>query len=313
MGMERCVAAMTALLVGCNLVVSLDELQDGAGGAGATASGPSGPGATSTAAAATATAATATAATATVSSGTGGQGPTAYDACVAAWAPVVRLKLADPSADGEPNLGTWGGEAAWTGSVTGQAPLVSGGDGSASFDPDGGLTLDQAGPVFGGFAAFTLELWFRVPVDYDAAVFQVLASGAGSLTVRIQERQDPMGLDSVRFRYTGTMIDRLVIENLDLSDLNVAHHLVAVYRQTAQTMFMGGQADDLVLYVDGATTSLASGTEAPIPDLASPLTWGNGFAGSLDDVAVYDRELPPDVVAALSALGRGERAPCPPP
>jgi hypothetical protein len=298
-------------LLGCNLVVTLDDLQDGAGAGSGTGSAPTGgPGASNGSTATTSTGSGATTATMTTT-GAGGSTP-AYEACVASLGPVVRLRLDAAAEASEPNLGSWGGMATGTGTRTAEQPLVDGSVGATSFAPDGTLTL-SAPPFFGtdgGYQAFSIELWFRAPPTYSEDVF-LLQAGMALLFLRIEERQDPMGLDSIRFRFIDPINDRGVIANVDLAD-GATHHLVAVYRQTAQTTFVSGTADDLVIYLDGnPSPNLATGTETPMPQIDGPLVFGGGFGGPIDELALYPIELSATTVAALTALGQGETVECP--
>ncbi|MBL9021618.1 MAG: hypothetical protein JNL21_05435 [Myxococcales bacterium] len=305
------VGAMACCLLGCNLVVSLDDLQDGAGAAGSTGALPVGPGPSTGPSSPTSSGTGSPTSSTGTGDGGGGSAPT-YDACVTALGPVARFRLDDASTADEPNLGSWGGVAVASGTRMGEAPLVDGSLSATSFAPDGALTL--ATPAFfgsqGGYQPFSIELWFRAPSSFSEEVVSV-QMGMALLYLRIQERMDPMGLDSIQFRALDPSHDRGVIENLDLAD-GAPHHLVAVYRQTAATVFTSGSADDLVIYVDGVpTANLATGIEAPIPAMDGPLVIGGGFGGPLDELAIYPVELPPATVAALTALGNGQLVDCP--
>jgi hypothetical protein len=296
----RLAAVLSAgLFAGCNLVVSLDDLQDGAGGAtsGSLSIGPG-----TTAASTTAQAASTTAA----ATGGGGEAP-GYEECVEALGPVVRLRLEDASAATDANLGTWGGEASFSGNRTSESPLAAGSTAAASFGPDGVLELAAAPGFFGGSQAFTIELWFRPPADYSEDLVALIA-GTEGFVLRIDERMDAKGLDSLRFRFFGAAADRSAIMNLDLSQAG-SHHLVAVYQEAP---FMSGEADDLQIYLDGVLSDLpATGSETAMPAIDGTLSFGNGFAGPVDEVAIYPAALDPAAIAALHALGMGQSATCP--
>ncbi|NUO52110.1 MAG: LamG domain-containing protein [Polyangiaceae bacterium] len=307
----RLAAVLSAgLIASCNLVVSLDDLQDGAGGA---SSGTQSIAATATNATSTASATATVASTTAAATGGGGGGGEApgYDDCVESLGPVVRLRLDDAGGDSETNLGAWGGSADYTGGRTSEAPLAAGSLAAASFAPDGVLQLAAQGGFFGGSQAFTIELWFQPPADYSEEV-AALITGTDGFVLRIEKRLDAMGLDSIRFRFFGNGggTDRVVIENLDLSGGGV-HHVVAVYQEAP---FMSGEADDLQIYVDGAPpTNLATGTETAMPALNGSLTFGNGFAGPIDELSIYPAALDPAAIEALHTLGMGQSATCPPP
>jgi len=117
------------------------------------------------------------------------------------------------------------------------------------------------------------------------------------------------GPDSFRFRYRTTAgDDRAAVHFLELDDEpGEIHHVVAVYRQTAATIFDGsGTANDLLVYVDGVLAQpTGCCSEVPMFTVTAPLQIGNGFAGTLDEVAVYDRELTPAEILEHFQLGSG--------
>jgi hypothetical protein len=296
----------------CNLVVSLEGLQDGAGGASSVSSvvGQTN-GSNASNGSNGSDGSNSSGSTGGGGDGTGGAAPT-YDTCVSSLGPVVRLKLDDATAMAEPNLGTWGGMATGAGTRTTESPIVVGSIAATSFSPDGTLTLD--GPAFfgtqQGYQPFSIAFWVSAPQSFSDDVFAVSA-GTALLFVRIVERQSMDGLDSISLRYIDTGVDRGVTENLDLMD-GAPHFVVAVYRQTAATMFVGGTADDLVIYVDGVPTSnLATGTEVPISPIDAPIVFGGGFGGPIDELTIFPFEVSVDVAVALTAFGQGQTAACP--
>ncbi len=312
----RRVRALGVLVAGsalaCNLVVSLDELQNGAGGSG-TASSVTGPTNGSSGTKGSSGGPGSSGSNGGGGAGSGGAPPT-YDTCVDSLGPVVRLKLDDATGAGDVNLGEWGGMAVGAGARTIESPLVVGSIAATSFSPDGSLTLD--GPEFfgtqQGYQPFSIAFWVSAPASFSDDVFAVSA-GTALLFVRLVERQSQDGLDSISLRYVDTAIDRGVTENVDLAD-GAPHFVVAVYRQTAATTFVGGTADDLVIYVDGVpTANLATGSEVPVPPIAAPLVFGGGFGGPIDELTIFPFEVSADVAVALTAFGQGETAACPEP
>jgi hypothetical protein len=308
MSCPRLVAVVSAtLVVGCNLVVSLDDLQDGAGGAssGSQAIGTAASATLSATASASATNASSTAAA--TGGGGGGEVP-GYDDCVEALGPVVRLRLDGAAGDSEMNFGSWGGSAGYTGTRNAEAPLAAGSP-AASFAPDGSLSLPALSGFFGGAQAFTIELWFRPPMDYSEEVVALLA-GTDGFVLRLEERFDTMGLDAIRFRFFGAggATDRVALENFDFAGGGI-HHVVAVYQEAP---LMNGDGEDLQIFVDGvAPVNLATGTDSTMPALDGSLTFGNGFAGPVDELSIYPAALSPAAIEALHALGMGQSATCP--
>src|SRR5688572_15455361 len=113
------VALCMGALASCNLVVSLDDLQDGGGGAPSTGSSPSSPASVS------ASISQSVASASTASTTGAGGAPLDYDQCVDALGPVVRLRLDAAGAASEPNAGSWGGDALYEGTRASEAPLAT--------------------------------------------------------------------------------------------------------------------------------------------------------------------------------------------
>jgi hypothetical protein len=118
---------------------------------------------------------------------------------------------------------------------------------------------------------------------------------------------NPDGSDAIELRILwATGEERWVTHFLDLEEpAEQVFHVVAVYRQTGDTVFAGdGSADDMVIYLNGAPTGDLAGNDTIfVPKLTAPLLIGNGFTGLLDEVAVYPFEMDPLDVARHYAFG----------
>lgn len=318
MPLRRALASVLLATSGCTLI-SLDSLQGGSGAASAGGDGPGGSGQGG---------APVNGGGPQGGSGDGGSisqggdpssggGPTfTYQDCVLADGPALYFEMTGEAT--EPNLGSLGGQLASFGSHGPAAALAEGSDGAATFGPAAATDyaeISGASALFGGFKPFSIELWMKVPAPLDTRDLFRFANGADRLTLEVVERQVVDGDDGFRFRIRDTAgNERGVTYFLDLQDpVDQVHHVVGVYRQTAATMFDGsGAADDMVLYLDGSPILLdAAGDEIPMPTITAAVQLGMGFAGALDEVAVYDRELSAEDVARHYAIGSGEM-PCVP-
>lgn len=238
----------------------------------------------------------------------------AYAGCIIGDGPAVFLAMSGSGS--EPNEGSLGGSGLYAGAHALVKPgLVSDGDDAHTFHVEGRsgeLSLDGASSVLGGFQPFSIELWVRPSLPLVPNDLIRFASGLDRVTLEIEPRLEAEAYDSFRFRYqTAAGEERRSQHFLELDDPSEIHHVVGVYRQTRATAFAGdGTADDMLLYLDGALVG-ATGccSEAPMPSLSAPLQVGIGFAGALDDVAVYDRELTAAEIFEHFALGSGE-LPC---
>jgi hypothetical protein len=303
---------------GCTLI-SLDSLQDGSGAtsAGGAGSGGSAEGGAGNQAGGPLGGSSEGGSTSQGGNpGVGGGPPLSYEDCILADDPAIYLKMTGDAA--EPNLGSLGGQATSVGVFGPAAPLVDGSDGGATFGT--AAASDYAGypgasALFGGFEPFTIELWMSVPTLLDTRDLFRFANAADRLTLEVVERQVADGDDAFRFRIRNSAAaERGVTFFLNLQDpAGQVHHVVGVYRQTAGTMFDGsGNADDMVLYLDGAPIPLdATGDEIPMPTVTGTLQLGAGFAGVIDELAVYDRELSAADVERHYELGTGA-IPCVP-
>ncbi|MFO0550699.1 MAG: LamG-like jellyroll fold domain-containing protein [Polyangiaceae bacterium] len=284
---KTCSAALAAIsLAGCTLV-SLDYLQSGEGG-----SANGGAGGT--------TSSSTTSSTMSTSSGAmGGAGgstnPPTYGDCVLASGPAIYLRMSNASTATEPNLGTLGGSATYVGDVASGPSLIADDDPSASFAAMGSeLVFSGAESLFGGYSPFSIEVWLKAPPTIDLASVFRYSDGTNVLALDVRPRGVPDGMDAFELRYSDATSLRSTTHFLDLlAPPEPVHHVVAVYQQTASTAFDGaGDADDLLLYVDGSLVEPAGhGDAVPLPTFTADIVIGLGFFGLVDDLAIYDRAL----------------------
>lgn len=245
--------------------------------------------------------------------GTGTGGGAGYAECILADGPALFFAMSGDQT--EPSQGSIGGDGSYGGGHALASPIVSGGDDAHTFDQastPGQLSFDGASPIFGGFSPFSIEMWVRIPSPVPTDELFRFSSGLDRLTLEIQSGVSG-GEDSFRFRYRTTAGDeRYSIHYLELDDAPAeVHHVVAVYRQTAETIFDGsGTADDLLIYVDGTLVE-PSGFGDPVPmfTVTGQLLIGGGFTGAIDDLAVYSRELSAAEVLEHFEIGGGDQ-PC---
>jgi hypothetical protein len=237
-----------------------------------------------------------------------------YADCVVADAPAVYFRANSPAdAENEANLGTLGGTGLFSGIGNTHNPfpgLVADDDQATQFtgqNGDGSIVVTGAEAVFGMFDPFSIELWLKAPSPISAKTLVSYEANGNRLELRVKKRLNPDGDDAIELRILWPSLEeRYVTHFLDLEDpQEQVLHIVAVYRQTGDTVFAGdGSAADMVLYLNGEPTSdLAGNDTIYLPEFVAPLAIGNGFEGLLDEVAVYPRELSAAEVARHHAFG----------
>ncbi len=318
MAPSRALPLLAPFICGCNLFVSLEPLQGGGEGGEASSSGTlSGPSSSSTGAGAAG------------GGGAGGAPPTAWERCVASKSPLIHLRMSGSIT--EPNLGSTKTNVP---SATYYQPhstvpglLVAEADEAASFDDPlsdiGDADEDESGRLeladpggFAGLEQFSIELWFRTPESFDGGALVSRQTATGGFRLELGARQVSDGLDNVTFfMFDDTMGSlsyderrRQVGFNADLSQPDEVHHVVFLYRRSATTTFdLAGNADDLVLWLDGVRTPLqACCGPIPLPAIAAPLSIGNGYSGAIDELVVHGRVLSDAEIQLHHAVGRGE-------
>lgn len=300
---------------GCTLAFPLDDLQDGATGSGA--SGPSttslGPTTTNMTSGGGAGQGGATT-TSTSSAG----GAAAYEDLVLADGPILYFHM-DQIAT-EPNLGSKG--SANDGTQDAPSALVpsvlSNNSNSATTYDDPAHDLDMAGevdtghldvPALGSFfdstQAFTIEIWARLPPENDVETVE-LARGdeaAGAFHVALKKRAVSDGKDQIVFGFrdaAASIDDYISLCNFDDWVDASARHFVAVFDPVethALAIYMDGLRCD-----DKADGFMATGTY-DFPTMDPPLTFGNGWSGAVDEIALYGEALTAEKICAHAEAG----------
>jgi len=246
------------------------------------------------------------------SGGNGGSPPLpTYDECLLAEQPSIYFRLGSPeSAITEPNLGSLRGDATFNGGHTPGPSLIDSTDQSTVFvgmSGAGSLLYTGGVGLFGGYAPVSVELWLEAPAPLSTVTLLRNLGMSERIELRIIERPVADGMDAIELRFlTATFEERGVLVYLDLQEPpQQLIHVVGVYRQTEDTAFAGdGNSDDMAIYLNGVLASDATtGDPVPLPALVGNLEIGAGFEGSLDELAVYSRELTADDVARHYAFG----------
>lgn len=173
------------------------------------------------------------------------------------------------------------------------------GSGAVELDGSGYVDLGQRFAIT-GTAPITFELWFT-PDKVDSGWRRILSAESGldatrqGWTVAFQE---PNGLTVQRYRdgtAEGAILPMAAIQ------LSTPHHLVVAY-----------DGAELAVYVDGALRQRSVATR-PIAEIHQPLVIGGHselaygalrLTGVYDEIAVYNRALESDRVAAHYEAGR---------
>jgi hypothetical protein len=170
----------------------------------------------------------------------------------------------------------------------GVAGALSDGEPAVAFDGSSCSIVVGAVLPFDGTAAFSLEVWANITLS-NGSVRWLISNNTGnpktgySLSIvdtTLWFEQDASGA-STSYVATG------------LPSLDVFHHLVVTTNAKRQR-----------IYVDGAL-AVETGFAVVQPSSPGALAFGvyvptdpNQFAGTLDEIAFYDRELDPTVIAA---------------
>jgi len=144
---------------------------------------------------------------------------------------------------------------------------------------------------FAGKAVFTFELWVR-PNQVDAE------------TRRIVDKSTPNGGYDAVFNDNGLIFYRsdMSSNNADLATL----HSVPLHAYSHVVVTFDGT--ELKIYQDGNEAE-SGPAMATLPDTMVPLTFGDGFDGDFDELAIYDHALDPGRIAAHYLAARGSAAP----
>jgi len=145
---------------------------------------------------------------------------------------------------------------------------------------------------------YSISAWFRTNTAGNGVILQNRGSGAGnSITLGIGN--NPGGCAAGRISY-GLDSNTIYIGRCTNSTYNdnAWHHVIGVWDGTSGVAVASGQ---FTIYVDGAavaTSAVSVGTapNAPISGLGNTLiarhdAWAVNYAGSLDEIAIWNRAL----------------------
>ena len=301
---------------GCTLTFPLDDLQDGATGAGA--SGPSttslGP---TTAANMTSSGGAGQGGGSTTSTTSGGGAP-AYEDLVLADAPLLYFHMGHIAT--ETNLGSKGAANDGTQeapSATAPSVLSNNGDPATTYD-DPAHDLDMAGevdtghldvPALGAFfdstQAFSVEIWARLPPENVVETIELARAdeSAGAFHLALKKRAVSDGKDQVIFGFrdaAGSIDDYISLCNFDDWTDASPRHFVAVFDPSeshALAIYMNGTRCD-----DGPDGFTLTGAY-DFPTIDPPLTFGNGWSGAVDEIALYGVALSAEKICAHAEAG----------
>lgn len=151
-----------------------------------------------------------------------------------------------------------------------------------------------------GVNDFTIELWANFAASGGSRALVASDAGSGGNNKWIFWLESGL----LRFRIDGTPGSVNIGTGLFSPTTNRWYHL-AVTRSTTNYTF----------YIDGTAVS-TNGDSRPVPDASAPLTIGQAegqfyFNGLIDEVALYNRALDSDQIAAINAVGSAGK--CKPP
>jgi hypothetical protein len=277
-GRRALVVAVGATLCGCSLLISTSGLSGDAvsGGDGSAATD-----AETGSAADGADAPSTTDASVLVDAAS-----SAYAAAVIADTPIAYLRLDEPSGTTAKNAIAGGPSGIYVGTVVHRTPGAVG-DGNHATDFDGTSAWIDLGDqfAFAGTAAYSLEIWMR-PASVDNTRFlfdRGLRTGASGATYTLYFGTGYLltargTLDGGEFGYASSSIT---------PPLNAWTYVVSTYDGAQTRLFVNGeQVDEKVA---GAIENTPGG-RLSVGDKSRGQF--NKYAGSLDEVAVYDKALP---------------------
>lgn len=178
----------------------------------------------------------------------------------------------------------------------GQTGLVARDDDTAvTFTSTGGVTITDPRPrITGSVTAFT----FEAVIQTVAATTQVIMEQNGTDSALLRFRMLGTGVLQFQIQDAGVVFTAETRSTGMVND-GATHHVVASYSTT----------NGIRVWVDGVDVSDVIGTDTGTPAItATSITLGNdkllivnGWTGTLDEVAIYDRELTPAEIAAHAA------------
>ncbi len=227
-----------------------------------------------------------------------------YDQLVLAAAPLLYLRLGEPSGTSAHDGSTSALTATYAGTV------VHADTGALADDDDGSLSLAGAGNVeiasttpLDGRTTTTVELWVSVPAMMGGGPVFELARAPTTMTPPATDATAlRIAITSGHVAATLVAMDGTSVE-LASADGSIDTH----FHHVALTIAPSGAT----LYVDGAraagVTSAHTLPTHAVLELgmhdAMPTTGRTYFTGSIDEVAIYDQALSPTTIASHARAG----------
>lgn len=287
--------AGAACLSACTLV-SLDDLERGTGGASTASSTSTSAASGSGASITTGSAAATTSSASSASSSTGGSTHPYVDA-VEASQPLAYYRFEDAPDSLIVADETAGHDASWNGTRNRRIPGAIEGDASFGihFDGDSFVRLPDAFE-FAGLVPFSIELWFRVP---QVTQLQFLLGNETSDPDRrgytiVTFNDANVGFERWGVTMGGDNVSAGAVMSPNAIAPNTWYHFVATW-----------DGNQHAVYLDGvAGMPFAPPDPLPLPDNGDPAILGASgdtstkYDGDVDELAIYDRALDADEVAA---------------
>lgn len=240
-------------------------------------------------------------------------GPQKYDTLILKDGPVGYWRLGEASGTVAADSSGNGNDGEYQGTVARVAgALADDTDTAAQFGPlngaDGNRVYRTGGLVTGPGVPWTLEAWVRFPAQADDDDANPILLG---------EAREDVGNNYITWLYTNNAatVDNLRVLTSDNASVGRQaqvfgtlqrdrwYHIVSVYDGAG---WVSGYVDGA--FVAKASLPLEAGTWSPMTAGAigalRRTTWSNGFSGSLDEVAAYDRALTADEIADHNERGR---------
>jgi hypothetical protein len=214
-----------------------------------------------------------------------------YVASVMADAPVAYFRLDETSGSTTAKDSSGTNDAHYKGGITLGVPGVLAGDSAASFDGTTGYVGGAAAPAFLGKSPFTLEAWAK-PSKIDATFRGVVSNESSATTNKDGFTLWAQSSDGAGFERWGSGKSNQILASPIA--VGVWTHLVATFDGNHLSLYENGQ---LAGQNSAAPVSITSGFTFAIGVLnggAQPTF----FAGSIDEVAIYDHVVSAVCIAA---------------
>lgn len=213
-----------------------------------------------------------------------------YGDAVRADGPVAWYRFEDPD-DANTAQDEVGGRSALL--TAGNVGFGSGGISGKGLEPDG-TALFEVGDVFdfAGKVPFSLELWVKPSPDgTDRRLIYKRKEVTGQLSGWILYMNSSDGL---KFEHWGTQLSAW-------SD----GPLPEEWKHVVLVVSYAGGVGNAKLYIDGQPQAQGGfDNTADAPDTDQPLRFLQRFKGGVDELAIYDKALPPDRILAHKRAGK---------